>query len=149
MSLNRSWRSFRLPVSLCLFVLALGGAWAASVAGGIVPRRLLAQQTDTPTRAAADSLAQPAPPAPVVAQPQAPAATPVSVATRLSGVLGILLILGIAIAMSRNRRAIRWKTVAWGLGLQLAFAIFVLRVPFGQTIFRNLGAFVTRILSYA
>src|SRR5256885_12371788 len=52
-------------------------------------------------------------------------------------------------ALSRNRRAISWRVVAWGVGLQLAFAIFVLRVPIGQTIFGWLGAVVTRILSFS
>jgi len=31
---------------------------------------------------------------------------------------------GIGIALSRNRRAISWRVVGWGVGLQLAFAIF-------------------------
>src|SRR5256885_4354823 len=52
-------------------------------------------------------------------------------------------------ALSRNRRAISWRVVAWGVGLQLAFAIFVLRVPIGQTIFGWLGGVVTRTLSFS
>jgi CNT family concentrative nucleoside transporter len=51
--------------------------------------------------------------------------------------------------MSRDRRAIRWPVVAWGLGLQVLFAIFVLRVPAGQALFRWLGSLVTGILSYS
>src|SRR2546425_2798083 len=47
------------------------------------------------------------------------------------------------------RRAISWRVVAWGVGLQLAFAIFVLRVPLGQTLFRALGAVVTKILGFS
>jgi CNT family concentrative nucleoside transporter len=39
--------------------------------------------------------------------------------------------------------------VAWGLGLQVTFAIFVLRVPAGQALFRELGAFVTAVLHYS
>jgi CNT family concentrative nucleoside transporter len=68
---------------------------------------------------------------------------------RLTGLLGIALILGIGILMSRDRRAIRWPVVAWGLGLQVLFAIFVLRVPAGQALFRWLGSLVTGILSYS
>src|SRR5438552_4862948 len=74
---------------------------------------------------------------------------PRSAGSRLTGIFGIVLILGIGIALSRNRRAISWRVVAWGVGLQLAFAIFVLRVPIGQTIFGWLGAVVTRILSFS
>ena len=39
--------------------------------------------------------------------------------------------------------------VAWGLGLQVLFAIFVLRIPAGQALFRWLGALVTAILNYS
>jgi concentrative nucleoside transporter, CNT family len=94
--------------------------------------------------------AAPPPPPP----PQQQAATsvtphPRSLGSRLTGIFGLILILGIGIAFSRNRRAISWRVVAWGVGLQLAFAIFVLRIPLGQTIFGWLGAVVTRILSFS
>ena len=74
---------------------------------------------------------------------------PVSLASRLSGLIGIVLILAIGILLSHNRRAIRWRVIAWGLGLQLLFAIFVLRIPAGQALFRWLGALVTGILGYS
>ncbi len=74
---------------------------------------------------------------------------PVPLTTRLTGILGIALILAIGYGVSRNRNAIRWSTIAWGLGLQVAFAVFVLRVPFGQQLFRWLGAVVTRILGFS
>ena len=45
---------------------------------------------------------------------------------RFTGVLGLLTMLGLAYTFSTNRRAINRKTVAWGLGLQILFAIFVL-----------------------
>src|SRR6516164_7073834 len=45
--------------------------------------------------------------------------------------LGMLVILGTAALFSRNRRAIRWRVVAWGVGLQLAIAVFVLRTNVG------------------
>src|SRR5439155_25490286 len=46
---------------------------------------------------------------------------------RFAGVLGFLLLLGIAFALSSNRSAIRWKTVGWGIALQLFFAVVVLK----------------------
>src|SRR5207253_7112580 len=79
--------------------------------------------------------------------PPAPPARPAG--QRLTGVLGIAFILGLGFALSRNRRAISRRVVAWGLGLQLAFAIFVLRVPFGQTLFAALGEVVKKILSFS
>jgi len=57
--------------------------------------------------------------------------------------------LGLAYAFSTNRRAIRLKTVLWGLGLQIAFAIFVLRVQFGRTLFQRAGDGVNHLLSYS
>ena len=79
--------------------------------------------------------------------PQTP--TPISLATRLTGLIGMALILAVGFALSRNRGAINWRTVGWGLALQILFAIFVLRVPFGQELFRWLGAVVTRILGFS
>ena len=46
---------------------------------------------------------------------------------RFSGLIGMALILAIAYALSDDRRAIRWRTVAWGIGLQVALAIAVLK----------------------
>ena len=69
--------------------------------------------------------------------------------TACPGLVGLALILAIGIALSHNRRAIRWRVIAWGLGLQLLFAIFVLRIPAGQALFRWLGDLVTGILSYS
>ncbi|HEV8125634.1 MAG TPA: nucleoside transporter C-terminal domain-containing protein [Gemmatimonadales bacterium] len=69
--------------------------------------------------------------------------------SRFTGLIGISLILALGIALSHNRRAIRWRVVGWGLGLQLAFAIFVLRVPIGQSLFRLLGQVVTGILGFS
>jgi CNT family concentrative nucleoside transporter len=85
----------------------------------------------------------------VVAPADTVTAAPRSLGSRLTGVFGLILILGIGIGLSRNRRAISWRVVAWGVGLQLFFAIFVLRVPWGRDIFRALGAFVTAILNFS
>ena len=68
---------------------------------------------------------------------------------RFTGLLGLITMLGLAYAFSTNRRAIRLKTVAWGLGLQVAFAIFVLRVNFGRWMFEEAGAGVNKLLSYS
>src|SRR5919112_1622701 len=74
---------------------------------------------------------------------------PEGIFSRYTGLLGIVFILAVGIALSHNRRQIRWRVVAWGLGLQLLFAIFVLRIPAGQQLFRVLRAFVTSTLSYS
>jgi len=64
-------------------------------------------------------------------------------------VVGAIVILGIAYACSMDRRAIHLPTVAWGLSLQVVFAIIVLKTPVGQRVFASLGAGVNRLLSFA
>src|SRR2546430_4664440 len=82
---------------------------------------------------------QPAPESvvsPSIVAPPVTQAAPRSVGQRLTGLFGIVLILGIGMALSRNRRAISWRIGGWGLGLQLAFASLLLRVPPGQQALR-------------
>ena len=66
---------------------------------------------------------------------------------RFTGVLGILAVLSAAWLFSTDRRRIRWRTVAWGLSLQLLFAFFVLRFDFGQRAMYWAGGVVTKMLS--
>jgi CNT family concentrative nucleoside transporter len=68
---------------------------------------------------------------------------------RFTGILGLLTMLGLAYAFSTNRRAINKKTVVWGLGLQVVFAVFVLKVEIGRVLFQKAGDAVNRLLSYA
>src|SRR5215467_1947812 len=68
---------------------------------------------------------------------------------RITGILGLITLIGLAYVFSTNRRAIRLKTVAWGLGLQFLFAIFVLRIDAGRRVFQKAGDGVTKLLSYA
>ena len=55
---------------------------------------------------------------------------------RLSGLLGMAFVLAMAYYFSTNRKAIQLKTVLWGLGLQIVFAIFVLKTDVGVRLFR-------------
>jgi CNT family concentrative nucleoside transporter len=66
---------------------------------------------------------------------------------RFTGVLGILAVLVAAWLGSTNRRRIRWRTVAWGLGLQLVFAFFVLRFTYGQQALAWAGDVVKSMLA--
>jgi concentrative nucleoside transporter, CNT family len=68
---------------------------------------------------------------------------------RFTGVLGILTILGLAYLFSTSRRSIRLKTVAWGLGLQLALGLFVLRVKSGERLFQELGNGAKKLLDFS
>jgi CNT family concentrative nucleoside transporter len=68
---------------------------------------------------------------------------------RWIGILGILLILGTAYLFSTNRRAIRWRTILWGLGLQIVFVFAVLRWPLGQFALQKIADFITNVIGYA
>jgi concentrative nucleoside transporter, CNT family len=68
---------------------------------------------------------------------------------RFTGILGLLTMLLLAWTFSTNRRAIRWRTVAWGLGLQFLFAILVLRFEAGRILLAKAGGGINRLLSYA
>jgi len=66
---------------------------------------------------------------------------------RFTGMLGILAVLSAAWLFSTNRSHIRWRTVAWGLSLQIVFAFLVLRFDFGQRAMFWAGGVVTKMLS--
>jgi len=68
---------------------------------------------------------------------------------RFAGVLGMVVLLGLAYLFSTARKAIQLKTILWGLGLQLAFGIFVLKFELGRALFQSLGAGVNKLLSFA
>ena len=68
---------------------------------------------------------------------------------RFTGILGLLSMVALAWLFSTNRRAIRLRTVAWGLGLQIIFAFLVLRVSAGRALFGWLGDVVTKFLGYS
>ena len=67
---------------------------------------------------------------------------------RLTGLLGILVLLGIAFALSRNRRRIPVGTVLWGLGLQVIFAVLILKTPWGRTVFDWANVAFTRLIGF-
>ncbi|MFA7471291.1 MAG: NupC/NupG family nucleoside CNT transporter [Spirosomataceae bacterium] len=68
---------------------------------------------------------------------------------RLIGLIGFGLILGIAFALSNNRKAINYRTVGMGLLLQFGLAVFILRTEIGHTLFHWLGEKVQKLLSFA
>lgn len=77
------------------------------------------------------------------------AAAPVPLGDRLRGVGGIVVILGVAYALSENRRAISRRVLFWGLALQWAFALVVLWLPRGRQAIAVSGKFVQHVLDCA
>ncbi len=68
---------------------------------------------------------------------------------QFTGLLGIVLILGLAFLMSNNKKRINYRLVISGLAIQLAMAIFILKVPIGQAMFSKLGYIVTKVLDFS
>lgn len=68
---------------------------------------------------------------------------------RFTGLLGIVLILGVSFLMSNNRKAINYRTVGVGLLLQVILAVFILKTEVGQATFRWLGDSINTLLGQA
>jgi len=68
---------------------------------------------------------------------------------RFTGLLGIVLILGVAFLMSNNRKAINYRTVGVGLILQVLLAVFILKTAVGQSLFQWLGDSINTLLGQA
>ena len=68
---------------------------------------------------------------------------------RFTGVIGILVILGLAFLWSNNRKRINYRLVVTGLLLQITLAVFILKVPIGQDIFFWLGKAINKLLDFS
>lgn len=67
---------------------------------------------------------------------------------RFIGILGIIVILAIAFLLSENKKKINWRLVVTGLGLQIVFAVLILKVPLGQRIFQSASDAITKLLDF-
>ncbi len=67
---------------------------------------------------------------------------------RMISFVGIFVILGIAWLMSNNKRNINYRTVFWGIALQLVFAVIILKTGPGKALFFFARAFIDRLLSF-
>ncbi len=67
---------------------------------------------------------------------------------RLLSILGMIAMLGIAWLLSVDRSRVQWRVVYWGMGLQLVFALFILKTPMGAAIFAGLNDVVLALLGF-
>lgn len=67
----------------------------------------------------------------------------------LWGIVGIAVVLGIALLLSIDRKAIKWRTIGAGLAIQLVFAFIVLKWEFGREMLMGLSDAVQKLVSYA
>ena len=68
---------------------------------------------------------------------------------KITGLIGIALLLGIAYALSNNRKAISTRTVVWGISLQIFFAIIILKIPFVKAQFSFVDTLFKKLISFS
>ncbi|MFM2063766.1 MAG: hypothetical protein RLZZ507_3437 [Cyanobacteriota bacterium] len=68
---------------------------------------------------------------------------------RVISALGVLVFIGISYAISVNRHAVRWRTVAWGLGLEFLLALVILKTSWGLNLFKSLGDIIGNFLAFS
>ncbi len=66
---------------------------------------------------------------------------------RVIPILGLLVMMAIAWGLSAHRDRFPWRVVIGGLALQIALALIVLRIPFGQAVFEGIGGVITNLLN--
>src|SRR5574344_1212067 len=69
--------------------------------------------------------------------------------SKFIGILGIILIFGLAFLLSNNRKAINYKTIGVGFLLQVFFAVFIFKIPLGEKLFMAIGLFIRKLLVFA
>lgn len=65
------------------------------------------------------------------------------------GFLGIVILLAIAFFLSNDWKKINYRIVGWGLGLQLLFALFILKTPIGKPVFGFLDKAISKLISFS
>ena len=67
----------------------------------------------------------------------------------LQGLIGMILLLGIAFILSNNRRQINYRIIVWGLSLQFIFGILILKTPLGKPLFGFFDKVITKLISFS
>ncbi|MBD1935229.1 MULTISPECIES: NupC/NupG family nucleoside CNT transporter [Cyanophyceae] len=68
---------------------------------------------------------------------------------RVISAVGLAVFIGLSYAFSINRRAVRWRPILWGMGLEFIVALLILKTPGGLAVFKALGDVVSRFLSFS
>jgi CNT family concentrative nucleoside transporter len=76
-----------------------------------------------------------------------------AVGPRAAAMAGVVCFIAIVASFSPNLRAVNWRTVGWGLALQLLLALFILKLRIGDFrpgywLFANIASLVKRFLEF-
>lgn len=105
-----------------------------------------AELSHGPPVSSGTAVAIPVQEAPTISVPRGSLGTPLL--ERLRSLLGLLVIGGIAWALSLDRGRISWRVVGWGVALQMGFAVFILKTPLGAGVFDAAGRVVVALLGF-
>ena len=65
------------------------------------------------------------------------------------GIIGIIILIAIAVILSKKRKNISWKLVFWGFSIQFIFAFAILKIKFIHEFFNIISAVFVTTLSFA
>ena len=68
---------------------------------------------------------------------------------RFTGLIGIVVLLGIAYILSNNRKAIKHRIIIWGIGLQVFFAFIILKIPLVKSQFSFVDNLFKKLISFS
>ncbi len=68
---------------------------------------------------------------------------------RFRSFAGLLLLIAVCWVLSRNRKAISWRLVCWGIGLQMLFGVLVLLTPVGASLFRAINDVLLGVMRFS
>ncbi len=69
-------------------------------------------------------------------------------ALRLVSALGLVGLIAIAWVFSTQRRVVPWRVIGWGLGLQMALALLLLKTAFGRAFFVAVNQAVAQFIGF-
>jgi CNT family concentrative nucleoside transporter len=67
---------------------------------------------------------------------------------RFISLIGLFFMIGVAYALSENKKSIQWRTVVTGVLLQVVFGLIILKTDIGRNIFDTIGRGFNAILGY-
>ncbi|HEX8362661.1 MAG TPA: NupC/NupG family nucleoside CNT transporter [Longimicrobium sp.] len=126
-----------------------GNGTSESVREAQTPESGIARDPQTPAERGNEPAAAPAAPtAQDRAQQARTDAAGGSPIQRAVSLLGLVVFTLIALLLSVNRRAVDWRTVAWGIGLQFIFALLILKTATGRGFFEGANDVFNALIGY-
>ena len=142
-TLSLSLKAFTVAFAVAFFALTAGGALFGSRADN--NNAVMAQEV--PADAAADEATAAPEPEQAVAE-QSPAKVETPFYQRMISLFGIFVFVGIAVLLSKDRKAINWRLVGVGMSLQLVLGLLILKTPVGEAVFRVVGEGFNYVLGF-